>query len=231
MNKEKKLSRNLGLQLAAAGVSGLLLTSAVFAQSDSNDQDRQAGQSQGEFSDPESKPEANFGSSQSVDENAEREEQGQAQRERQERDQEMAGEEAWQREEPEKTTFGDQQQASQQQQQSEQQGLDSMTIDELEGQKVVTSDGAEIGKVDRVVMSSDQRQAGVVLSVGGFLGLGAKPVMAPLDRLKMEDDQLVWDTSMTKDEIEQTSSFEEGDYERVSSENYQNVGELRQGAR
>jgi hypothetical protein len=110
-----------------------------------------------------------------------------------------------------------------------QQSLDSMSIDELRGHKVVNSLGDELGKVDQVVVSGDQRTAGAVLSMGGILGIGAQQVLAPLDQLSLQNDRLVWETSMTRDELKQSSSYVEENYNNVSADKYRNLGELKQG--
>ncbi|HEX5080355.1 MAG TPA: PRC-barrel domain-containing protein [Geminicoccaceae bacterium] len=55
--------------------------------------------------------------------------------------------------------------------------------DEVIGASVVNQGGDEIGKIADLVMDEDQKLVGVVLSVGGFLGLGAKWVAVPVEQI------------------------------------------------
>ncbi len=47
---------------------------------------------------------------------------------------------------------------------------------ELIGNSVVTQDGVEVGKVEDLILDGEGRVNGIVISTGGFLGLGGKSV-------------------------------------------------------
>ncbi len=84
-----------------------------------------------------------------------------------------------------------------------------MSADELEGKKIVTSDGEEIGEIDRVGHQSDMPQERVAaVDVGGFLGVGAKTVAIPLSELEMTSDGNL-QTSLTRDELESRQALDE----------------------
>ncbi len=153
--------------------------------------------------------------------NVQGEERDQARSEQQERGQEVAAENLDEMDAPAAGMSSEERQARQQ-------TLDNLSIDELRGREIVNANGEDLGDVDHVVVSRDQGKAGVVLSIGGILGMGAEKVMAPLDELHLQDDRLVWDTSRTKDELEDSADYQERNYNKVSSENYRNVGELKQ---
>lgn len=52
----------------------------------------------------------------------------------------------------------------------------SIRTDRLIGMPVLTEDGKQVGDVEDLILDQDNRLRGVVVSVGGFLGLGTKAV-------------------------------------------------------
>jgi len=73
-----------------------------------------------------------------------------------------------------------------------------LTPDVLEGATIYGPDDEKIGSVDHVHGSQ------VVIDVGGFLGIGAKPVAVPasqLDFMRDEDGDVHAVTSWTEDEL------------------------------
>src|ERR1700740_3442847 len=80
----------------------------------------------------------------------------------------------------------------------------------LIGSKVVGADGQEIGKVDDLLLDRDQKLAGVIVSVGGFLGVGSKSVALPADRVDISQaygDQRVVKIDATKEELAAAPAF------------------------
>lgn len=72
----------------------------------------------------------------------------------------------------------------------------------LEGATIYGPDDEEIGSVSHLHGSGTATQ--VVVDVGGFLGIGAKPVAVPvgnLDFMRDEDGDVHAVTSWTKDEL------------------------------
>jgi len=60
------------------------------------------------------------------------------------------------------------------------------------GASVYNDQNQSIGSIDDVLMSdSDHKAATAVISVGGFLGMGAKLVSVPFDQLKVGNDKIV----------------------------------------
>ncbi|TBF86688.1 PRC-barrel domain containing protein (plasmid) [Rhizobium leguminosarum] len=83
-------------------------------------------------------------------------------------------------------------------------GTDELTPAVLEGATVYGADDDEVGSVDHVHDSGTS--ANVVIDVGGFLGIGAKPVSVPisdLDFMRDEDGDVHAVTSWTKDQLKQ----------------------------
>jgi hypothetical protein len=59
---------------------------------------------------------------------------------------------------------------------------------EVIGKKVVNVKDEEVGTIADLVMDQDQKLVGVVLSVGGFLGIGDKWVAVPVDQITFPTD-------------------------------------------
>jgi sporulation protein YlmC with PRC-barrel domain len=55
--------------------------------------------------------------------------------------------------------------------------------DEVIGAEVVNDAGEPVGSIADLVMDQDQKLVGVVLSVGGFLGVGDKWVAVPIEQI------------------------------------------------
>ncbi len=79
---------------------------------------------------------------------------------------------------------------------------DELTPANLEGATVYGADDSKVGTVDHVHGAG--AAAAVVIDVGGFLGIGAKPVSVPisnLDFMRDEDGDVHAVTSWTKDQL------------------------------
>ncbi len=60
------------------------------------------------------------------------------------------------------------------------------------GASVYNDQNQSVGSIDDLLMSdNDHKAATAVISVGGFLGMGAKLVSVPFDQLKIENDKIV----------------------------------------
>jgi hypothetical protein len=58
-----------------------------------------------------------------------------------------------------------------------------VSTDKLKGATVYGANDEEVGEVDRLLMNDDDRLDGVVIDVGGFLGVGERPVAFDADEL------------------------------------------------
>jgi hypothetical protein len=89
---------------------------------------------------------------------------------------------------------------------------DEVLSDSYIGAKVVASstEGVEeVGKVAELVLGPDDKIVGVIVDVGGFLGVGAKPVGLSWTGLTEEagDGELLLKTSLTRAELEEAPEF------------------------
>lgn len=83
-------------------------------------------------------------------------------------------------------------------------GPEVVTAEMITGASVHDATDASIAEVSDLVLSSDGKVTDAVLDVGGFLGIGAKSVAIPMDRLTVAQTEggavRLW-VDMTKDEL------------------------------
>ena len=79
--------------------------------------------------------------------------------------------------------------------------------DTLIGMTVYNKDGTEVGKIKDVLVDKDGKASGVVLSVGGVLGIGAKSVGLNWKELDMDSDAKAVEISYTKEQLEVAPDF------------------------
>ena len=74
------------------------------------------------------------------------------------------------------------------------------------GSSVVNEAGDTVGSVDDIIIGEDGKTPFVVLSVGGFLGIGNKLVVLPYQQLKTMDRKIVM-PGATKDALKGLPEF------------------------
>jgi sporulation protein YlmC with PRC-barrel domain len=79
--------------------------------------------------------------------------------------------------------------------------FNNVSVKTLDAMAVYGSDGKKIGEVDHVLGDSTNTPKAVAVNAGGFLGMGTREVVFPLDKLQKGTDAKKLQTSMTKDEI------------------------------
>jgi len=82
----------------------------------------------------------------------------------------------------------------------------ALVADDLEGQPVMGPDGDQIGEVSALVLNDGGDVDRVVIDVGGFLGIGEKPVAIPFDDIEIaraEGDNLRLTTEHSESALEQ----------------------------
>ncbi len=76
----------------------------------------------------------------------------------------------------------------------------------VNGSTVVNDANDSIGKVDDIIISSDGKNPYLVLSVGGFLGIGEHLVALPYDSVRVQEDRIVLPGG-TKDQLKALPQF------------------------
>ncbi len=90
------------------------------------------------------------------------------------------------------------------------QTADEFRTSKLVGTKVYNSTNENIGSVEDIVLKADGSMDEVVLSVGGFLGMGDKYVSVPFSNLKITRDgtSLKIVTDGTKDSLKALPDYQ-----------------------
>lgn len=89
-------------------------------------------------------------------------------------------------------------------------GLDvtsAMNSGDLIGKRVKNSANETIGQIDALLVSKDARVVGVVLDVGGFLGVGGRKVVVPMDQLNVAGSDITIPNA-TKEQLQQAPAYE-----------------------
>jgi sporulation protein YlmC with PRC-barrel domain len=79
--------------------------------------------------------------------------------------------------------------------------------DKVIGAKVTNPEEEKVGDVSDILLDEQGKVVGVILSVGGFLGIGDKHVAVNWNDIKLEDDGEKVVVNMTKDQITKAPSF------------------------
>ncbi len=96
----------------------------------------------------------------------------------------------------------------------------SISVDDLDDRKVVNSSDDEIGDIDAIVRNKQDNSLNAVIDVGGFLGMGGKKVVVPLNELQMhgEDKLLAPQSASTQDQLKAMPEYDEDRYTEVSDD-------------
>lgn len=73
---------------------------------------------------------------------------------------------------------------------------------DLRDMDIYGADGKKIAEVDHVLTDSSNEIKAVSADVGGFLGMGSREVVIPIERLSKGSDKDRLQTAMTKDQID-----------------------------
>ena len=74
------------------------------------------------------------------------------------------------------------------------------------GSSVVNEAGDTVGKIDEIIVGPDGKAPFVVLSVGGFLGVGDKLVALPYEQMRTDGKKIVL-PGATKDSLKSLPEF------------------------
>lgn len=91
----------------------------------------------------------------------------------------------------------------------------AISADELIGARVYGSDDADIGEIGDVILSADDQIEAYIVDVGGFLGIGEKPVALSSQDLEIYRDQnnaLSVFTPFTEDQLANQPEYSEDAY-------------------
>ncbi|WP_158555080.1 PRC-barrel domain-containing protein [Fulvimarina endophytica] len=87
----------------------------------------------------------------------------------------------------------------------------TLTADDLIGSSVVGPNNETVADVSDIVLSPDGQVDAIIVDVGGFLGIGAKPVEMKLDELNIMRDSggdLTVQSNMTQEQLESAPEYQ-----------------------
>jgi sporulation protein YlmC with PRC-barrel domain len=82
-----------------------------------------------------------------------------------------------------------------------------MLSSNLVGMSVTNSNNDDIGKIDNLLLNKDGNLTGVVVSIGGFLGIGSKHVALPMSEVQINPGQKKAMVSLSKDDLKNAPDF------------------------
>lgn len=96
-----------------------------------------------------------------------------------------------------------------------------ISSDRVEGTNVYNGQGDKLGSVDCVMLDKQQgKVAYVVMSFGGFLGIGEKRHPLPWQTLAYDEEKDGYVVNLTKDQLEKAPTLDRGDYDRLKDRVY-----------
>lgn len=99
----------------------------------------------------------------------------------------------------------------------------TMRTEELVGKTVYNSAGEKVGNVEEIVVNRNTRTTAAVVGVGGFLGVGEKRIVVPLDRMRMQGDRMLA-PNLTKDSANTMQAYQRDNWYHY--ERNRTLGEL-----
>ncbi|HEX7682995.1 MAG TPA: PRC-barrel domain-containing protein [Trinickia sp.] len=88
-------------------------------------------------------------------------------------------------------------------------GPDVMAASTLDGDKILSTDGEEVGKVKEIMLDvQGGRIAYVVMSSGGFLGIGDKLLAIPWNALTLDTTRKCFLVSLSSERIKNAPGFD-----------------------
>ncbi|MGD9536821.1 MAG: PRC-barrel domain-containing protein [Alphaproteobacteria bacterium] len=84
----------------------------------------------------------------------------------------------------------------------------ALRADKVIGMKVVDASGEQIGKVTDIILNPEGQMTGLVISSGGFLGIGAKKVGIKVDEADIDvESETVVANNLSQEAIKQAPTF------------------------
>src|ERR1700761_9587465 len=100
-------------------------------------------------------------------------------------------------------------------------GPEVMAADTLDGNKVISSDGEDLGKVKDIMLDvRSGRIAYAVLSSGGFLGIGDKLLAIPWHALTLDTEQKCFVLNMTAERVKNAPGFDKDHWPSMADQTW-----------
>ncbi|MFW8594091.1 PRC-barrel domain-containing protein [Cribrihabitans neustonicus] len=88
--------------------------------------------------------------------------------------------------------------------------IEDLTAEELTGTRAYDANDEHVGEVSEVILTADGKVEGVVVDLGGFLGIGEKPVKLTMDDIEINEVEgdLRVRIMMTEEQMEALPEYE-----------------------
>ena len=85
--------------------------------------------------------------------------------------------------------------------------------------KITNLQNKEVGEVEEVVQGPDG-SASLVVEAGGFMGIGEKEILVPLDEIRLSGSRLIWETQKGASELKDAEEYryEENRYSTIADD-------------
>ena len=100
----------------------------------------------------------------------------------------------------------------------------------LIGMSVRNQQDESIGKIDDVVIDDKGQVKAVIVSVGGFLGIGDKDVALPWSEVKVDADRKRAVVNATKDQLNQAPAFKTAEQQKRDEDRARRAAETEEQA-
>lgn len=84
-----------------------------------------------------------------------------------------------------------------------------MLSSDLLGTAVLNPQGEQVGRLESLLFDEDQKIVGGIVSVGGFLGIGAKSVALSWDAFEVRQDEQVILLDLAREQLEAAPTFKD----------------------
>lgn len=98
--------------------------------------------------------------------------------------------------------------------------MGNVMADDLIGADVRGADGSSIGSVDDIVLGQDLASSYIVVTYGGFLGMGQDVSAIPMHVVRVSPEGDAVYVNLTEENLEQAPSFERGDSDWLGNEQW-----------
>jgi len=87
---------------------------------------------------------------------------------------------------------------------------DQLLVSNLKGVDVLGSDDKKVGDISDLLFTKDGKVEAILISVGGFLGVGAKEIALAPSQIQLHEENGSWKAkvSMNKDQLKDAPDFE-----------------------
>ena len=83
---------------------------------------------------------------------------------------------------------------------------------------VVNTQGDKVGEVDKLVTYRQTAKIAAVIDAGGFLGIGEKSVVVPIEQLRPSGDKVVLDSTISADELKKGTPYEPSQFSALEAQ-------------